>query len=320
MSGEEHHTARKDLKSMGKKSARSKGYRKTYKPVVGYTKTEKNILLYGSIALVIILACVLWLPDFIDSLGYLRVKKGVVQNVEDNWLICDVSDTDKNKYLQLGTMGDVEGFELVAVEAIGTDTNLKGFTFEPTAEDSVAKTVQVYPGDGEAYNLCTNYKTMLPNFVGEVLYMDEMVLTEEYNGLTIYSFLAEYRSEIIEEETDETAEAAEETEPRYQYAQQAVAYIDSNIYSDISLDLMAEHFGITKMHIIRVFKRKFGITPMQYLIDKKISVAKSLLCGTVMPIKEIASLLRYSNTQHFSSSFKTATGITPNKYRQAKHE
>ncbi len=98
------------------------------------------------------------------------------------------------------------------------------------------------------------------------------------------------------------------------------AYIDSNIYSDISLDIMAEHFGITKMHIIRVFKRKFGITPMQYLIEKKISVAKNLLCGTVMPIKEIASLLRYSNTQHFSSSFKNATGVTPNKYRQAKHE
>ncbi|MDO4741330.1 MAG: 3'-5' exonuclease, partial [Eubacteriales bacterium] len=33
---------------MGKKSARSKGYRKTYKPVVGYTKTEKNIILYRS--------------------------------------------------------------------------------------------------------------------------------------------------------------------------------------------------------------------------------------------------------------------------------
>lgn len=97
-------------------------------------------------------------------------------------------------------------------------------------------------------------------------------------------------------------------------------YLDSNLYNDISLDLMSEHFGITKMHIIRVFKKKFGITPMQYLIDRKISVAKNLLSGTVMPIKEIASLLRYSNTQHFSSSFKAATGVTPGKYRQAKHE
>lgn len=96
------------------------------------------------------------------------------------------------------------------------------------------------------------------------------------------------------------------------------AYIDSNVYNDISLDMMAEHFGITKMHVIRLFKRKFDTTPMQYLLDKKISIAKSLLRGTVMPIKEIAGLLRYSNTQHFSSSFKVAVGVTPNKYRQSK--
>ena len=111
-----------------------------------------------------------------------------------------------------------------------------------------------------------------------------------------------------------------DTEDKNTLDERIRTYLDSNLYNDISLDLMSEHFGITKMHIIRVFKKKFGITPMQYLIDRKISVAKNLLSGTVMPIKEIASLLRYSNTQHFSSSFKAATGVTPGKYRQAKHE
>ena len=96
------------------------------------------------------------------------------------------------------------------------------------------------------------------------------------------------------------------------------AYMDANIYTDLSLDRVSEEFGITKMHIIRVFKNKFGITPVQYLISRKISIAKSLLTGTVMPIKEIAALLKYSNTQHFSSSFKSAVGCTPNKYRQSK--
>ena len=61
-------------------------------------------------------------------------------------------------------------------------------------------------------------------------------------------------------------------------------YIDSNIYSSISLDMMTERFGITKMHIIRVFKKEYGTTPMQYLIDRKINIAKSLLAGTIMPI------------------------------------
>ncbi len=97
------------------------------------------------------------------------------------------------------------------------------------------------------------------------------------------------------------------------------AYIDANVYNELSLDVIAEHFGITKMHVIRVFKQKFGDTPMQYLAQKKIGIAQSLLTGTVMPIKEIAAILRYSNTQHFSTSFKTAVGCTPNQYRQSRN-
>lgn len=96
------------------------------------------------------------------------------------------------------------------------------------------------------------------------------------------------------------------------------AYIDKNIYNDITLDDIASEFGITKMHVIRLFKQRYNITPIQYILDKKISISKSLLTGTLMPIKEIASLLNYSNTQHFSGAFKKAVGCTPNKYRQAK--
>lgn len=108
------------------------------------------------------------------------------------------------------------------------------------------------------------------------------------------------------------------TKPKANTAETIKSYIDENIYNDMSLDILVDHFGITKMHIIRLFKREYNTTPMQYLIEKKISIAKSLLSGTVMPIKEISSLLQYSNTQHFSNTFKNATGLSPNKYRQTK--
>jgi len=97
------------------------------------------------------------------------------------------------------------------------------------------------------------------------------------------------------------------------------AYIDANVYNELSLDVIAENFGITKMHVILLSKQKFGDTPMQYLAQRKIGIAQSLLTGTVMPIKEIAAILRYSNTQHFSTSFKAAVGCTPNQYRQNQH-
>ena len=100
-------------------------------------------------------------------------------------------------------------------------------------------------------------------------------------------------------------------------AERVKAYLDANLYTDLSLDLVAETFGVTKMHVIRVFKKEYGTTPVQYLIGRRIGIAKSLLAGTVMPIREIASLLRYANTQHFSSSFKAAAGMTPGAYRKA---
>ncbi len=94
-------------------------------------------------------------------------------------------------------------------------------------------------------------------------------------------------------------------------------YLDNNIYNDLSLDLLAEEFDLSKMHIIRLFKKEYGTTPIQYLMDRKIALAKSLLSGTVMPIKEISDLLRYANTQHFSNSFKSAVGTSPNQYRKS---
>ncbi len=165
---------------------------------------------------------------------------------------------------------------------------------------------------GEVYVEEVNVLRLFLEIHDHLEHMTTANSSEVYKKISclLYEILAEVRTDAFFPDTQDKNALDERIR----------AYIDSNLYTDLSLDVMAEHFGITKMHIIRVFKRKFGVTPMQYLIDKKISVAKSLLCSTVMPIKEIAALLRYSNTQHFSSSFKAATGITPNKYRQSKHE
>ncbi len=97
-------------------------------------------------------------------------------------------------------------------------------------------------------------------------------------------------------------------------------YLDNNLYRDLSLDLLTEKFGFSKMHIIRLFKKEYATTPMQYLMERRISLAKNLLSGTVMPIKEISDLLRFSNTQHFSNTFRNAVGVTPNGYRKSKQK
>lgn len=98
-------------------------------------------------------------------------------------------------------------------------------------------------------------------------------------------------------------------------AEKIRSFIDAGIYSDLSVESIAADFGVSSTHTIRVFREKYGTTPHQYILERRISIAKSLLTGTVMPIGEIAALLNYSNTQHFSASFRKSVGCTPHKYR-----
>ena len=93
-------------------------------------------------------------------------------------------------------------------------------------------------------------------------------------------------------------------------------YIDSHLYENLHLDALASRFGYAKMHLIRLFREECGITPIQYVLQKRMEAACKLLTGTVMPVGEIAVLLQYSSAQHFAAAFRKHTGVTPSDYRK----
>lgn len=94
-------------------------------------------------------------------------------------------------------------------------------------------------------------------------------------------------------------------------------YIDSEVNIAASLDDICLQFSINKSYAIASFKKTFGITLYQYMLDKKIKTAKNMLEHGVK-INNIASLLGYSCTQSFTHAFKSAAGVSPNIYREMK--
>jgi AraC-like DNA-binding protein len=82
------------------------------------------------------------------------------------------------------------------------------------------------------------------------------------------------------------------------------------------LDDIANDLFITKEHLSRLFKKEMGITISEYIIKTKILEAKNLLKETDYNILDIAVLLNYANSSHFSISFIKITGLSPSEYRK----
>ncbi len=92
--------------------------------------------------------------------------------------------------------------------------------------------------------------------------------------------------------------------------------LDSNIYNDnFSLEEIAEQLHISTAQVIRTFRESYDFTPHQYLQNKKIKIAVSLLLNTKKSIKEIAATLRFSDQYYFSKVFKRMTGKSPLEFR-----
>lgn len=95
-----------------------------------------------------------------------------------------------------------------------------------------------------------------------------------------------------------------------------VLYIRKNLTNRISLDDIAKNLYITKEHLSRLFKKEMGVTISEYIIKTKIEQAKNLLRHTDYNILDIAVLLNFANSSHFSNSFKKITGLSPSDYRK----
>ncbi len=99
--------------------------------------------------------------------------------------------------------------------------------------------------------------------------------------------------------------------------QRVADYVKQNLQRDISLESMADMADVTKTHLIHLFRRKMGVTPLQYVIRKRIQHAQGLLLTTNMAVNHIAASVGMYDTSYFIRLFKKNIGFTPQAYRNA---
>ena len=93
-------------------------------------------------------------------------------------------------------------------------------------------------------------------------------------------------------------------------------YIDSHFKDPITLDLLATQTHQNKYYIAHTFKEAFGISPIKYLMERRVEESKYLLEETDLSIGQIGSIIGFSSSSHYSQAFRRSTNLSPNEYRK----
>lgn len=94
-------------------------------------------------------------------------------------------------------------------------------------------------------------------------------------------------------------------------------YIDHHYKENLTLDELAEKVSISKYHMAHAFKREYGVSPINYIIDCRIQEGKRLLAETDLAPSQIASILGFSSSSYFCKTFSNIEGTSPTEYRKA---
>jgi AraC family L-rhamnose operon regulatory protein RhaS len=97
--------------------------------------------------------------------------------------------------------------------------------------------------------------------------------------------------------------------------QKSVRYLlDNFTKEDVTTAEIAERSYVSEVYFRKLFKKDFGITPKQYLVNLRIKHAEKLIGTGYYSLQEVAFACGFNDYKYFTVEFKKHTGVSPSKY------
>lgn len=85
---------------------------------------------------------------------------------------------------------------------------------------------------------------------------------------------------------------------------------------DFVLEALAKRAGISMTYFRRLFKEEYGVSPKQYLLEKRFAYAAALLDAGYYTVAEVALHSGFADAKYFSVQFRKRMGCSPSRYRR----
>jgi len=92
-------------------------------------------------------------------------------------------------------------------------------------------------------------------------------------------------------------------------------FLCDNMAAKVTLDELAAVAGLSRYHLLRVFKRETGLPPHVYQLQQRVDRAKARLTAG-QPIAQVALEAGFVDQSHFTNTFRRFVGATPRQYQQ----
>src|SRR5580704_8308866 len=100
-------------------------------------------------------------------------------------------------------------------------------------------------------------------------------------------------------------------------ARRTLAYIEANLASKMEIDDLARVVALSRSHFSRAFKHCVGMSPMEYVVARRVERAKVMIRGTSESLAEVALACGFADQAHLNRRFRDIVGISPGRWRRS---
>lgn len=149
---------------------------------------------------------------------------------------------------------------------------------------------------------------------GSIRWLMEQIYLENNKQLSDYEDVLQAYIAALYIKMQRSFENIERERP--DFIGRCMSYIRDHLLEELTVERIAAALYISPSHLSRSFRKRIGMTPLNYIRNCRVNLARNALITSGDNIEEIALRIGFQDSKYFSRVFKKETGLSPREYRQ----